>query len=86
VSALRRTPPPRLQQGHSCLLWSLGLDRCEVNAMIALNPAELWMGTVISVELDNTIEQTTQVALTSLCESDLATTAAMLIALFLIHN
>jgi hypothetical protein len=54
--------------------------------MIALNPAELWMGTVISVELDNTIEQTTQVALTSLCESDLATTAAMLIALFLIHN
>jgi hypothetical protein len=44
------------------------------------------MATAIGVELDETIEQTTQVALTSLCESHLADTAAMPIALFLIHN
>jgi hypothetical protein len=44
------------------------------------------MATAIGVELDEIIEQTTQVALTSLCESHLADTAAMPIALFLIHN
>jgi hypothetical protein len=44
------------------------------------------METVIRVELDETVEQTAQVALTSLCESHLADTAAMPIALFPIHN
>jgi hypothetical protein len=38
------------------------------------------------VELDETVEQTAQVALTSLCESRLADTATMPITLFLIHN
>jgi hypothetical protein len=42
--------------------------------------------TVIRVKLDETVEQTAQVALTSLCESRLADTAVMPIALFPIHN
>jgi hypothetical protein len=57
-----------------------GQDKCEVNVVIPLNPTEPWMATIIGVE------QTAQVALTSLCESRLADTAAMPIALFLIHN
>jgi hypothetical protein len=44
------------------------------------------MTTVIGVELDETVEQTAQVALTSLCESRLADTAMMPTALFLICN
>jgi hypothetical protein len=40
------------------------------------------MASVIGVELDDTVEQTAQVALTSLCGSCLADTAAMPIALF----
>jgi hypothetical protein len=44
------------------------------------------MATVIMVELDETVEQTAQVILTSLCESRLADTAAMPIVLFPIHN
>jgi hypothetical protein len=63
-----------------------GQDKCEVNMVIPLNPTEAWMATVIGVKLDETVEQTAQVALTSLCEIRLADTAAMLIALFPIHN
>jgi hypothetical protein len=63
-----------------------GLDRCKVSVMIPLNPVEPWMGTVISSELDSTVEQTAHVTLTSLCESHLAATADMSIALFLIRN
>jgi hypothetical protein len=33
-----------------------GLDRCEVNVVIPLNPAEPCMGTIIGNELDDTIE------------------------------
>jgi hypothetical protein len=65
---------------------SHGQDKCEVNVVIPLNPTESWMETVIRVELDETVEQTAQVALTSLCESHLADTAAMPITLFPIHN
>jgi hypothetical protein len=54
--------------------------------VIPLNPMEPWMATVIGVELDETVEQTTQVALTSLCESRLADTVVMPIALFPICN
>jgi hypothetical protein len=61
-------------------------DKCEVNVVIPLNPTEPWMAIVIRVELDGTVEQTAQVALTSLCESRLTDTAAMLIALFPIRN
>jgi hypothetical protein len=63
-----------------------GQDKCEVNVVIPLNPTEPWMATVIGVHLDETVEQTAQVALTSLCESRLADTTAMPIALFLIYN
>jgi hypothetical protein len=44
------------------------------------------MATVIGVELDETVEQTTHVTLTSLYESRLVDTTAMPIALFLIRN
>jgi hypothetical protein len=63
-----------------------GQDKCEVNVVIPLNPTELWMATVIRVELDETVEQTAQVALTSLCETRLADTVVMPIALFSIRN
>jgi hypothetical protein len=52
---------------------------------IPLNPAEAWMAIVIDIELDDTVEQTTQVTLTSLCGSRLADTTAMSIALFPTH-
>jgi hypothetical protein len=71
---------------RGCMSMAHGQDKCEVNVMIPLNPMELWMATVIGVELDETVEQTAQVALTSLCETHLADTAAMPIALFLIRN
>jgi hypothetical protein len=61
-------------------------DKCEVDVVIPLNLTEPWMATVIRVKLDETVKQTAQVALTSLCESRLADTAAMPITLFLIHN
>jgi hypothetical protein len=54
--------------------------------VIPLNPMEPWMATVIGVELDETVKQTTQVTLTSLCESRLADTAAIPITLFPIRN
>jgi hypothetical protein len=63
-----------------------GLDVCEVILTIPFNPVEPWMGTVIDSKLDNTIEQTTLVALTSQCESRLIATTKMPIVLFLIHN
>jgi hypothetical protein len=63
-----------------------GQDKCEVNVVIPLNPMEPWMATVIRVELDETVEQTAQVALTSLCETRLTDTAAIPITLFPIHN
>jgi hypothetical protein len=61
-------------------------DKCEVNVVIPLNSTEPWMATIIGVELDETVEQTAQVALTSLCESCLTDTAVMPITLFLIRN
>jgi hypothetical protein len=63
-----------------------GQDKCEVNMVIPLNLMEPCMATVIRVKLNETVEQTAQVALTSLCETRLADTAAMPIALFPIHN
>jgi hypothetical protein len=63
-----------------------GQEMCEVNVVIPLNPMEPWITTVIRVKLDETVEQTAQVALTSLCETRLADTAAMPIALFPIRN
>jgi hypothetical protein len=58
------------------------MEQCEVSTTIPLSPEEPWMATVIGIEFDDTANQTAQVAITSLCESRLADTAAMLIALF----
>jgi hypothetical protein len=63
-----------------------GQDKCKLSVVIPLNPTKSWMTTVIGVELDETIEQMTQVALISLCETRLADTVVMPIALFLIRN
>jgi hypothetical protein len=63
-----------------------GQDKCEVNVVIPLNQTEPWMATVIGVELDETVEQTAQVALTSLCETRLTDTTTMPIVLFPIRN
>jgi hypothetical protein len=61
-----------------------GLDECMVSVTIPLNPMEPWMATVIGIELDDAINQTAQVALTSLCGSRFAGTAVMPIVHFLI--
>jgi hypothetical protein len=71
---------------RGCIFMAHGQDKCEVNMVIPLNLTEPWMATVIGVELDETVEQTAQVALTSLCESHLFDTAVMPITLFLIRN
>jgi hypothetical protein len=71
---------------HSRMSMTHGQDKCEVNVVIPLSPTEQWMATVIGVELDETVEQTAQVVLTSLCETRLADTAVMPIALFPIRN
>jgi hypothetical protein len=71
---------------HGHMSIAHGQDKCEVNVVIPLNPTEPWMATVIGVELDETVEQTAQVTLTSLCKSCLAYTAVMPIALFPIRN
>jgi hypothetical protein len=57
---------------HGRMSMAHGQDKCEVNLVIPLNLMEPWMTIVIGVELDETVEQTAQVALTSLCESRLA--------------
>jgi hypothetical protein len=63
-----------------------GLDMCETSMAIPLNPMEPWMGTFFSNKPDTTVEQMAHITLTSLCESHLAATATMPIALFLIQN
>jgi hypothetical protein len=71
---------------HGRMSMAHGQDKCKVNVVIPLNPMESWMTTVIGVKLDETVEQTAQVALTSLCETCLTDTAAMPITLFAIRN
>jgi hypothetical protein len=65
----------RMYMSHS-------MDQCEVSVTIPLDPPEPWMTIVNGVKLDDTVEQTTQVALASLCGSHLADTATMPIAHF----
>jgi hypothetical protein len=69
----------RLSMAHS-------LDRCEVSVMIPFDPRESWSGSIISSEPDTGIEMMTHIALTSLCEDRLATTAALPIMLLPIQN
>jgi hypothetical protein len=68
----------RISMAHSMV-------QCDVRVTIPLNPMELRMAIVIGVELDNTVEQMAQVALTFLCGSHLADTTAMPITLFLVR-
>jgi hypothetical protein len=63
-----------------------GLDVCEVNMRIPFNPMEPWSGSVVGSKPDSSIKMMPHVALTSLCESCLATTAMMPIALLPICN
>jgi hypothetical protein len=58
------------------------MEQCEVSVTIPLNSTEPWMASVIGVEPDNTVEQTAQVTLTSLCGSRLADTVTLPIVLF----
>jgi hypothetical protein len=67
---------------HARMSMAHSMEQCEVSVTIPLNPAEPWMATVIGVELDNTVDQTTHFALATLCGSRLADTAAMPIAHF----
>jgi hypothetical protein len=60
---------------HARMSMAHGLDQCEVSMSIPLNLTEPWMATIIGVELEETVEQTTQVGLADI--------AAMRIALFL---
>jgi hypothetical protein len=67
---------------RACMSMAPNLDQCEVNVTIPLNLAEPWMAIVIGAELDDTVEQTAHVALTSLCGSCLTDTAVMPIMIF----
>jgi hypothetical protein len=62
------------------------LDVCEASVMIPVDPTEPWTGTDIGSKPDTTVEQTTQVTLTSLCESCLSTTTQIPITLFRTQN
>jgi hypothetical protein len=62
------------------------MDQCEVSVMIPFDPMESWLGSVIGRELDTSVELMAHMALTSLCEDRLATTAALPIALLPIQN
>jgi hypothetical protein len=68
----------RMSMAHS-------IEQCEVSVTIPLNPTEPWMASIIGGELDDTVEQTTQVALSSLCGSRLLDTATMPVVLFLVR-
>jgi hypothetical protein len=70
--------------GHMSMAY--GQDWCEVSVMIPLSLIAPWGATIVGVELDETVEHTTHVTLTSLYESRLNDTVAVPIALFPIHK
>jgi hypothetical protein len=63
-----------------------GQDRCEVSVTLPLGLTESWGTNVVSIELDEMVEQAAHVALTSMCESHLDDTIAMSITRFPIHE
>jgi hypothetical protein len=63
----------RLSTAHS-------MDQCEVSMMIS------WSGSVIGSEPNTGVQMMAHIALTSLCEDRLTTTAALPMALLLIQN
>jgi hypothetical protein len=62
------------------------LDICKTSITIPLDQEDPWARTIVGIETNTTIKQTAHIALTLLCESRLAATAAMSIALFPIQN
>jgi hypothetical protein len=65
----------RMSMAHS-------MEHCEVSVTIPIRPEEPWPVTIMSVELDDTVDKTAHFALASLCGSRLADTATTLLALF----
>jgi hypothetical protein len=59
---------------------------CEVRVEIPFDPTAPWKGAVVGSEIDDAIEKMAHVALTSLYERSLTSTADTLIMLFPIHN
>jgi hypothetical protein len=53
---------------------------------IPFDPTEPWSGSIIGSDPDTSVELLAHIALTSLCEDHLTTTAALPIALLLIQN
>jgi hypothetical protein len=86
ASAIRHAPSAQIQWGflvyRAHMSMAHSMEQCEVSVTIPLNSIEPWMASVIGVEPDNTVEQTAQVTLTSLCGSRLADTVTLPIALF----
>jgi hypothetical protein len=62
------------------MLHSMG--HCEVSVTIPIRREDPWAVTVTGVECDYTVDKTAHFTLASLCESHLADTAAMTLALF----
>jgi hypothetical protein len=63
-----------------------GMDQCKVSVKIPFDPMEPWSGSVIGSEPDTGVELMAHMALTSLCEDRLTTTAALPIALLAIQD
>jgi hypothetical protein len=63
-----------------------GLDVCEVSIMIPFDPMEPWLGSIIGSKPNTVVEMMAHVAVASLCESRLAATATLPIALLPIWN
>jgi hypothetical protein len=62
------------------------LDRCKVSVTIPLDPTHPWSGFIVSSEPDTGIEVMAHIALTFLCEDNLAPTVALPITLLPIRN
>jgi hypothetical protein len=67
-------------RAHLSMLHSL--EQSEVSMTIPINSEDPWMTTIISIELDDTVDHMAQVALASLCGSRLVDTAVTPIILF----
>jgi hypothetical protein len=72
---------------YRCRLFRVhDLERCEVNVTIPFDPTRLWSGSIIGNEPDTGIEMMAHIALNSLCEDSLTTTAALPITLLPIQD
>jgi hypothetical protein len=71
---------------HCRLSTAHGMDQCKVSVMIPFDPTLPWSGSIIGSKSDTGVELMAHIALTSLCEDHLATTAVLPIALLPIQN